>query len=248
MLITKANIEFVKGQGFVNKLTKEIYNCPGFSKISKFGKEDWAETMNQDQLREFSERGLRLDLAIQAYFSNKQLDDLHPDTISLLQSLKPLLDCIESVHAHELFVYNNFEKRLGLNSPVLGFSDAFVTIGAMPDLPLAKGSAEPPAKTPAKILIDWKSKRGPRYNPQALSTYCMQISLYTYMLYASYGIKIDHALIAIGFCDGSPAHLLWLDKASIASFMLAFYSQAEAYFSKNTYWRGRYGRFEKGAS
>lgn len=236
-LLTRADFQFQPKHGFVQIGTNIAYRCPGITKLLK------QKDSNKTFSKESQDRGKSLDSALQltkcknSDTKQKQLQ-LQPVQANMLSSLNDMLDVMDAVYAQELFLYGNFADRgAAYKAPLIGFADAYAKLNGEP-ITNATTFDWPEQYAGANVLIDWKSKRGTRYNPLLLQNYKLQLAAYTKMAHQTYGICLDAAIIAIGFADGSPAHLYWLDKQAIYYSLQELQSLVNCYFSKNK-WVGK---------
>lgn len=234
MFKTKNQLEYIKEKGFNLKGTNTYYHAPGYSTVYKFGEEDWSKSVDRKILDKAIKRGNSLDECLECYFSGLPYDK---ECDNLIKSISPVLEAIgDNEISQEVFSFGNFK---GLD--VLGFSDAITKLNFIPDCHevITKSSG---IETNELILIDWKTKASPNYNPNYLGQYMIQTSVYCRLVYQYYGIMIKQACIVIAFSTGEPCHLIWVKLHDIKSCLEVFSGKVTNYLENNTsgYWKGEY--------
>lgn len=206
--ITRADVQYVQGKGWCNKQSGDCWLGQGFSAIIKKTQgEAWKQNMDAKALRQATERGIGFDNCIQAYFEQNAC---HLECKDLLTSAEPVLGLFE-MKAQEVFAYSQICYQ-----PIVGFIDAIVSIDTLPKAgQLLSTRGGTCSATTGTTIVDFKTKATPKFNPQLIDKYAMQLALYNRLIRQFYGIEAEQACIVFVFADASPAQLVFFNQQKL---------------------------------
>lgn len=230
MYITRKDLTYDKQtQELVNLNNGDRYSGLGFSKVY-YHDTQWTKNYSKEQLKKFTDRGCSLDKYVEKFFNNQPVKESTKDKIeSLPKSFQPFLDRVEEVYGQEVFLHKEFQ---GLAS-VIGHSDMIAKLDRFPtELESLKFSSDTLNQyNPDRVLIDWKTKKNPKFRRSCLWGYAVQVSLYCCMAKSFYNQDIDVACVVIGFMDGTPCKTMWITKDMMSMYVDSFKDKLVSYLA-----------------
>jgi hypothetical protein len=215
MYYTRDDIEYRGNQIYRLKGSDKKWKGVGYSTIYRHGKEDWTKKIPKKTLDSARARGTNFDDCLREYYEN-QVCSL--SCRNLFTSTGKILDSLD-IEAQEVFLHANLD-----GCDIVGYADAIATVTQ--DLGINLKSN--------RVIIDWKTKARSRYNPIHLTSYLVQASVYSRMAHKFYGDLFTDCLIVLAFQDGSPAHLIHIDMATMGSCYSEFREQIKRYLADSS--------------